>query len=124
MKLHIQGVKLPPLGSIQDRIYRQYLVKEAQLEAKRTEFSMMTLLTNPQISEDVRWKEWRGNVRDMWQQYVSMLFHLEVESQSSKDKESMDYYVNVVKHSKLQMFRDRSGRLRLSGIDTLLPKKT
>lgn len=120
MRLHTQGVKLPPLGSVQDRVLRQFAVKEAELEAKRTEFAMLTLLTNPQIADDGRWREWRGTVKDVWQQYVGLLFNMEVPKQSDKDKELLEYYTNVVKKSDLKMYKDRdTGKLTLLGIETL-----
>lgn len=121
MRLHSQGVKLPPLGSVQDKVFRQFAVKEAELEAKRTEFQMLMLLTNPQIADDSRWREWRGTVGDVWKQYVGMLFNMEVPKQSDKDKELIDYYNKVVKTSELKMYKDRNtGALKLLGTETLL----
>lgn len=122
MKLHTQGVKLPPLGSSQDVVLRQYVVKEAELEAKRAEFQMLTLLTNPTITEDAKWREWKGTVKNVWQQYVGMLFHtpVEIDTQSEKDKQLIEYYQTVVKSSSLKMFKDKdTGKLTLTGLDTL-----
>lgn len=121
MRLHTQGVKLPPLGSVQDRVLRQFAVKETELEAKRTEFAMLTLLTNPHIADDGRWREWRGTVKDVWQQYVGLLFNMDVPKQSDKDKELLEYYTNVVKKSELKMYKDKdTGKLKLLGVETLL----
>lgn len=122
VKLYTQGVKLPQLGSSQDVVLRQYMVKEAELEAKRAEFQMLTLLTNPTITEDSKWKEWKGTVKNVWTQYIGLLFNTEtdVDTTSKSDKELMEYYQNVVKGSKLQMFKDQNtGKLQLTGVDTL-----
>lgn len=120
MRLHTQGIKVPPLGSSQDKVLRQFAVREAELEAKRTEFQMLTLLTNPQIVEDQKWREWKDTVSGVWKKYVSMLFNEDISDENSSDKELIDYYTNVVKKSKLQMYKDKStGQLKLIGAETL-----
>lgn len=120
MKLHVQGVKLPALGSAQDSVLRQYALKEAALEAKRTEFAMLTLLTNPAITDDARWREWKDSVQGVWKTYVAMLYSTDLPEEDVKDRKLMDYYTNVVKKSDLKMYKDKkTGELRLSGIEKL-----
>lgn len=121
MRLHVQGIKLPPLGSVQDKVLRDFAMREAGLEAKRAEFQMLTLLTNPSISDEAKWKEWRGTVKNIWQQYVGLLYNVDTPETGNKDKQLIDYYNLVVKPSKLQMYKDsKTGSLKLIGADSLL----
>lgn len=120
MRLHVQGVKLPPLGSAQDIVFRQFALKEAALEAKRTEFAMLSLLTNPTITDDARWREWKDSVQGIWKTYVAMLYNTELPEENVKDRKLMEYYTNVVKKSDLKMYKDkRTGELKLTGIEKL-----
>lgn len=120
MRLHVQGVKLPALGSAQDSVLRQYAFKEAALEAKRTEFAMLTLLTNPTITDDTRWREWKDSVQGVWKTYVAMLYNTELPEEDIKDRKLLEYYNNVVKKSDLKMYKDKqTGQLRLSGTERL-----
>lgn len=120
MRLHTQGVKLPVLGSVQDRVFRQFALKESVLEAKRSEFQMLTLLTNPDITEESKFNSWRSTVGKVWKQYVGLLFNSEIEDESKAESELLRYYTQVVKSSRLMMRKDKnSGDLILSGLDTV-----
>lgn len=120
MRLHSQGVKLPPLGSVQDRVFRQFALQEAKLEAKRAEFQMLTLLTNPQIQDQMKWKEWQKSVDGVWKQYIGLLFNTEVQDDDTSDRKLIEYYENVVKNSELKMYKDKeTGSLKLLGTETL-----
>lgn len=120
MKLHLSGVKLPKLGSIQDRIYRDYLVKEAQLEAKKTEMVMLMTLTNPTIQDPAKYREWSGSIKGLWTQYLSMLLNVELPEHTKKEVEMLEYYQNTMKHAKLKLSKDKAGKLKLSGLEKLL----
>lgn len=119
MKLHLSGVKLPKLGSLKDRVYREYLVKETQLEAKKGEVLMLMALTNPSIDDPKRRREWGSTIRKIWTQYVSLLLNIEIPEKTDKEIEMMEFYQNVVKPSKPKLFRDKTGSLRVSGLDQL-----
>lgn len=121
MRLHVQGVKLPKLGTVQDRVFRQFSIQEAELEAKRLEFQMLTLLTNPSISDPDARKDWRKRVTDIWRDYISKLFVVDLPSEDDADNKLKEFYLNKVKNSKVQMFREeRTGELIATGADKIL----
>lgn len=121
MKLHLSGVKLPKLGTVKDRIYRDYLVKEAQLEAKKTEMVMLMALTNPTIQDPAKHREWASAIKEIWTQYLSLLLNVEMPEHTKKEVEMLEYYQSVMKHSKLKLFKDKkTGKLQVSGIEKLL----
>jgi hypothetical protein len=122
MKLHLSGVKLPKLGTIQDRVYREYLIKEAQLEAKKLEMVMLLTLTNPSIEDPNRRRDWAKAIKTIWTQTLSLLLNVELPEQTAKEMEMLEYYQNVVKNSELKLFKDKMGKLHVSGVDKLLQK--
>lgn len=121
MRLYAQGVKLPKLGTVQDRVLRQFSVQEAELEAKRLEFQMLTLLTNPAIQDQDARKDWRKRVTDIWRGYISKLFVVDLPSEDDDDNRLKEFYLKKVKNSKVQMFREEStGELIATGVDGIL----
>ncbi len=115
MKLHVAGVNVAKLGSLKDRVTRSYLLKEAQLEAKRTEFSMLTLLTNPAISDDSKRREWVKSVQSNWKNYLGLLFYTEIPEETKEEEQMRDYYNRVVSKLKPKLVKEEAG-LRLVGI--------
>lgn len=120
VKLHLSGVKVPKLGSLQDRVFRSYMVKEAQLDAKKTQMAMLTVLTNPQIDDPSKRREWSEAVKKVWSEYLSLLLNTELPEHTEKELEMREYYESVVKKSELRLFKDKVGRLNVDGISKLL----
>lgn len=121
MRLYTQGIKLPKLGTIQDRVLRQFASQEAELEAKKAEFQMLTLLTNPSISDDESRRDWRKKVTNIWRGYVSKLFVVDLPSEDDEENDLKEFYLQRVKNSKVQLQRDeRTGDLVATGADGLL----
>lgn len=121
MRLYTQGVKLPKLGTIQDRMLRQFLLKEAELEAKRVEFQMLTLLTNPTAPDEESARRWRRKVTDIWRGYVSKLFVVDIPSEDQDEAKLKEFYLQNVKNSNVQLRRDSdTGELIAIGASTLL----
>lgn len=121
MRLYTQGVKLPKLGTIQDRVLRQFSVQEAELEAKRLEFQMLTLLTNPSIPDQEDRRAWRKRVTDIWRDYIAKLFVVDLPTEDDADNKLKEFYLSKVKNSQVQMFRDEAtGELKATGTDGLL----
>lgn len=120
MKLHLSGVKVPKLGSLHDRIYREYLIKEAQLEAKKAEMLMLMVLTNPSIEDPNKRRDWVKSVQEIWTKYLSLLLNVEIPEHTQKELEMMDYYQNVVKPAKLNIFKDKTGKLTVTGVSQVL----
>ena len=121
MRLYTQGVKLPKLGTVQDRVLRQFSVQEAELEAKRLEFQMLTLLTNPSIPDAEDKRAWRKRVTDIWRQYISKLFVVDLPTEDDADNKLKEFYLTKVKNSKVQMYRnEETGELIATGTGSLL----
>jgi hypothetical protein len=119
MKLHLSGVKLPKLGTIQDRVYRDYMVKEAHLEAKKTEMIMLMALTNPDIEDPNKRREWSDTVKSLWTKYLSLLLNVEIPEATEQEMQMMEYYQTVVRKAKLTMYKDKNGKLRVDGLNQL-----
>lgn len=119
MKLHTSGVKPSKLGSIQDRITRQYMLKETELEVSRSQFTMMMALTNPQFNDE-RGSKWAGNIKKCWKEYLSLLFNLEVQEETDEEKVLKEYYDQVVSKLRPVIRKDRkTGKLEVSGLDQM-----
>jgi hypothetical protein len=119
-KLYVSGVKLPPLGSVQDRVLRDFLTQEAALEADRARLDMLNTLTNPVFSEQAKATAWEKEVRKTWTSYLSKLFHVEVTEDIQEDVKMFEYYSKVVKHLKPVLQRSKDGKgLIVSGLEAL-----
>ena len=120
MELHFQGVKLPKLGSIQDRIYRQYMDKQVQREVTKDRLTMLSTLTSPQISDQNKWSLWKKDIGGIWNQYLGLSFHMEIPTEEDQDKKLLEFYEKVVKPASIKMHKDRkTGKLSLLGAEAL-----
>lgn len=119
MKLHTSGIKLSKVGSLQDRVIRSYMVKEAQLEAKRTEFTMLLAMTTPSIQQDKR-QDWVKSIQENWKKYLSDLFYVEIPETTPEEEMLKEYYDRVVSKLKPSIKKDRkTGKLEVSGLDQM-----
>src|SRR5579859_6380867 len=100
MKLHLSGVKVPKLGSLHDRLYREYLTKENELEAEKMKIVMLNTLTNPTIEDPGKAREWSSTIKKHWARYLSLQFNTDIPEHTEKEIQMMEYYENVVKHLK------------------------
>jgi hypothetical protein len=117
--LHLRGVKVPPLGSLQDTVFRGALNYEKSLEAKRAEFSMLTTLTNPIHSSDHKAREWKTSVLKAWKGYIGLLMNVEMPEHDASESKMIEYYSKVVKNLKPKMSKTRDGKLQVTGLDAL-----
>jgi hypothetical protein len=118
MKLHLSGMKVPPLGSLHDRIYREYMTKESQLEVEKMKMSMLTALTNPNIADPNKARDWSSNIKKHWARYLALEFNTEMPEHTEKEVEMLEYYENVVKHMKPTLEKSGSG-YNVKGLDQL-----
>lgn len=122
MRLYTSGVAVPKLFSLHDRVIRQYLTKEEELEAKKQEMLMLLTLTAPDIADNGKRREWAAVVKNSWTQLLGLIFHIRVDEFSDKEKEMLDYYEKYMKNSKLALSKDKKGRLQVSGVEQLMDK--
>lgn len=119
MKLHVSGVKVPKLGTMQDRVMREYLYKTAQLEIKRTEFMMLAALTGPNLLNPNDKRSWASSISKSWRQYMSLEYNLEMTEHTERELELIEYYTSTVKNAKLQIRVDEKGTPVLNGLETM-----
>lgn len=111
-------MKLPKLGSLQDRVYREYMTKESQLEVEKMKLTMLIAITNPNTSDPNKAREWSATVKKHWSSYLSAQFSAELPEHTEKEVEMMEYYENVVKHLKPKLEKSGKG-LNVKGLDRL-----
>lgn len=117
MKLLVSGVDVPRLGTIHDKIYRKYLTKDAELEAKRSEFTMLTALGNPSIDPSKR-NDWIKSVSKSWTHYLGKLFTVDIPEQTPEEEQLLEYYQRVVSKVKMGIRQDpRTKGLHLVGFN-------
>jgi hypothetical protein len=121
MRLHTSGVKVPKLGTLHDRILRDYQVKEADLELSRARFQMLQLLVTPTIANEQARSSWTDQVKEIWDRYMANLLVYELPKESPKDAALKEYYDRVVSKMKPVVTKDKkTGKLLVSGIDPKL----
>lgn len=118
MKLHLSGVKVPKLGSLQDKVYRQYMTKESQLEVEKMKLVMLGTLTSPTFDDPNKARDWHGKIKKNWSSYLAMQFNVEVPEHTEKEIQMLEYYENVVKHLKPKLVKDKKG-LGVTGLNNL-----
>lgn len=118
MKLHLSGVKVPKLGSLQDKVYRQYLTKESQLEVEKTKFAMLQAMTSPTFDDAGKARDWHAKIKKAWANYLSLEFNVDIPEHTEKELQMMEYYENVVKHLKPKLEKSQKG-LAVRGLSDL-----
>jgi hypothetical protein len=113
MKLHMRGIQVPALGSPRDRVYRDYLIHEQRLEAKKQELASYIALGS--IPEGANKREWATNIKRSFTSYVSLIWGVEPEDYSEDDRKMMDYYSKIVKKSKLLVRQRPDGQVEAAG---------
>lgn len=120
MKLYVSGVKPHKLGSIQDRVVRDYMFKEAELEASRTEFTMLTSLSAADIQDPTNREKWSKTVSKSWRKYLTNLFNIDMPEADEKEELLKDYYEKVVSKAKLVVHVDpKTKALSVTGLEHL-----
>jgi hypothetical protein len=119
MKLHLSGVKVPKLGSLQDRVYRDYMTRESQLEAEKMTFIMMQTMMIPTFDNQGKAREWSEKVKRVWSNYLALQYGLEISEHTEKELQMMEYYQSVVKHLKPTLEKNKDGNYNVKGLDQL-----
>jgi hypothetical protein len=91
MKLHLSGFKLSSLGSLHDRVIREYMSKESQLELARRKLEMLRTVHAPNITDAGKFREWSGVVKDVWNKIIELEFHVDLPDHSEEDSKLLDY---------------------------------
>jgi len=99
MKLHFRGIQVPALGSPRDIVYRNYLLHETRVEAKKHQMLLLTTIGAPFITTDSARSSWDRQAKQAFEEYVSLMFGEEVTPNMREENEMMEFYMNKVKNS-------------------------
>lgn len=120
MKLYVSGVKPHKLGSIQDKVTREYMFKEAELEASRTEFTMLTSLASAEIEDPKTREKWSKTVNASWRKYLKNLFNLDIPETDEREEMLKEYYEKVISKTKPVLHIDKKTKgLSVTGLENL-----
>jgi phenylacetate-coenzyme A ligase PaaK-like adenylate-forming protein len=119
MKMHMSGLKVPRLGSIHDKIYRQYLTKESQKESKKIQLLALSVINTGNFSTQQGYDEWGSKIKKLFNAYLSLEYGIELPEQTEKELEMMEYYESTVKHLRPKLHIGADGRLAVSGLEAL-----
>lgn len=121
MRLHTAGVKVPKLGTMHDRVLRNYLTKESALEISKMRFTMLQTMVTPDLKSEQAKTAWLDEVKQSWDSYLSALLLYELPKEAPKDKLLREYYENVIAKIKPVITKDKkTGNLSVTGIDPKL----
>lgn len=109
----MSGIEVPKLGTVRDRVLRQYLTKESELESKKMQFqALIAMMSMPQSGGD--------RIKKLWKDYLGLEFGVEIPEHSDKEVQMYEYYAGVVSKLKPQIGMV-DGKLRVYGMDALQP---
>jgi hypothetical protein len=89
------------------------------METKKMEMLMMVALSNYQAPDATKHRNWSEAIKKVWTGFLSSAFGVDIEEKTQKDMDLMNFYEQVVKPSRLKVFRDKMGGLKLDGLKTL-----
>ncbi len=104
LELFIKMGKVPPLGSIQDLVLREYLVKQLDKEFLVNKLKIQSSLPNMDVS---------SLISDL-RKYTHMQFFLESHNLDI-EKRMQDQYKRI-KDSTPKLFRDKDGYAKVTGL--------
>lgn len=119
MTLHFRGLEVPALGSPRDKIYRQFLLHEAKVEAKKHELALMIAMGTPVISDASQRRTWDQTAKDTFDTYVLMLLGFEGKPENLQEQRMMDFYQKVIKPSAPVLKKDKTGKLWVENLPKL-----
>ena len=97
MELHLSGIKVPKLGSIQDIIYRQFLDKKSKKEvAKNKMLALLAINSGAFETSDSRDK-WSEQVKSAWTSYMGLEYGIEIPEHTDHERRMLEYYNKKVK---------------------------
>lgn len=109
MKLYTNGIKLPKLGSVEDRVIRQFLTKESEKESKKTQLLALIAVQALPSKDD--------QVKKVWSKYLELEYGVEIPEHTEQELDMMKYYEGVVKHIKPKLSM-KNGKMFVSGFES------
>jgi len=115
MRLYTSGVKVPKLGSLQDRVIRQHFNSEAEKETKKVQLLALLAANSVQYSDKEASTKWENKVRAIWNKYLELEYGIEIPEHTENEIKMMEYYNNSIKNLKAKL-SIKDGKLTLFGV--------
>lgn len=112
-------MEVPALGSPRDKIFRQYMLHEAGVEAKKHQMLLMLTIGSRSFSDPSSARSWQENCRRLFSQYANMLIGIEVSEEDLQEEQMLEFYEQMVKQSKPVIHRSKDGKLSVTGVDNV-----
>lgn len=117
MKLHFRGIQVPALGSPRDIAYRNYLIHETKVEAKKHQMLLLITLGSAAMSDNSARSEWDRQAKQAFDEYVMMMFGEEVTPRMREEENLLKFYNEKIAKSKPLMTGSSSkGNLRVTNL--------
>lgn len=107
--MYLAGIKVPKLGSLQDRVFRDYMTKKVSREV-----SEVRLLAQIAVAQGGSDKYWAKTISDIWRDYVNGSYYLEAEKKTVEVDMISEY--NKFRHLRPVLEVRKDGVLTVKGI--------
>lgn len=110
--MYFSGVTLSPLGSLKDRVMRDFMFMESRLALKRQELQMAIALLNSPNEKAT------SAIQGLWKDLAKMElgFNVEIEVSDTKPEDAWLREFEMVKKLKVQIARKKGGGLEVTGL--------
>ena len=117
MKLHFRGIQVPALGSPRDIAYRNYLIHETKVEAKKHQMLLLITMGSAAMQGNSARSGWDRQAKQAFDEYVMMMFGEEVTPRMKEEAELLKYYTEKVAPSRPVITGSSSkGNLRVTNL--------
>lgn len=115
-------MELPKLGSLRDRVFREFSVKEARRSVHLANIMALVASTNPRFEagQESKASEWLTKIKTVFTNYSSAELGIELTQSDTQELEMADAYGRFVKSLRPQLAKDsKHGGLVVTGLDGL-----
>jgi hypothetical protein len=124
MKLHFRGLKVPALGSPRDIVYRNYLLHEAKVEAKKHQLILLITMASASMVDDSSKRAWDKQAKTIFDEYVMLMLGQEELPEDKEEAKLQKFYAEVIKDSKPVLSKDKDGKLVVKDLPNLFNPRT
>lgn len=121
MRLHLSGVTVPRLGSVQDRVIRQFMSKESEKEVKKTNLLALLVVNSGNASTPSDLEKWEEKVKNVFTDYMELELGYKLPETNKKEMEMLDYYTKHVKNLRPTLHAEAGKQgLIVKGLDSIV----
>lgn len=107
------------MGTPQDRVLRQFLVKESEKEKHKTNLLGLLVANSIPFDNQANASEWEGKVKRIWNSYLALEFGMDVPPDVEKELQMQEFYMNKIKALKPKISIGKDGKPLVSGLSSL-----